>query len=133
MRETFFVGARRSQLTPSTLILAFILLLVGRQADAIERALRPAADAGLLPSFPFATDFTDVEQRLIPALQVLKAASPLAARVSANKKLHFSRRDAACLESAGIGASASLSERPYAALIRGALNSSIPEMVLCFA
>jgi acyl-CoA hydrolase len=36
--------------------------------DAILRALKPAADAGLLPQFPFGTDFTDVEQRLIPAL-----------------------------------------------------------------
>ena len=39
--------------------------------DAIVRALKPAADAGLLPTFPFGTDFTAIEQRLIPALQVL--------------------------------------------------------------
>ena len=44
--------------------------------DAIERMLKPAADAGLLPPFPFGTDFTAVEQRLIPALEVLKSASP---------------------------------------------------------
>ena len=37
--------------------------------DAIARALKPAAEAGLLPTFPFGTDFTAVEQRLIPALQ----------------------------------------------------------------
>ena len=40
--------------------------------DAIERALKPAADAGLLPSFPFGTDFTAVEQRLVPALEMLE-------------------------------------------------------------
>lgn len=45
--------------------------------DTIEKALRPARDEGLLPPFPFGTDFTDVEQRLLPALQTLKAASPL--------------------------------------------------------
>ena len=36
--------------------------------------LKPAREAGLLPSFPFGSDFTDVEQRLIPALQLLQAA-----------------------------------------------------------
>ena len=29
----------------------------------------------MLPSFPFGTDFTDDEQRLLPALEVLKNAS----------------------------------------------------------
>ena len=43
--------------------------------EAIEQALRPAVDAGLLPLFPFGTDFTEVEQRLIPALETLKSAS----------------------------------------------------------
>ena len=41
--------------------------------------MKPAREAGLLPSFPFGSDFTDTEQRLIPALQVLQEAqrSPL--------------------------------------------------------
>lgn len=37
--------------------------------ERIGAALRPARDAGLLPSFPFGSDFIDVEQRLIPALR----------------------------------------------------------------
>src|SRR3984957_8198133 len=47
--------------------------------DRIARALKPAREAGLLPSFPFGSDFSDVEQRLIPALQFLGNAqrSPL--------------------------------------------------------
>ena len=47
--------------------------------DRIASALKPAREAGLLPSFPFGSDFTDVEQRLIPALQFLRDAqrSPL--------------------------------------------------------
>src|SRR6202790_3052674 len=47
--------------------------------ERISRALKPAREAGLLPSFPFGSDFTDVEQRLIPALQLLQDAqrSPL--------------------------------------------------------
>ena len=37
-------------------------------------ALKPAREAGLLPSFPFGSDFTEAEQRLIPALQMLQDA-----------------------------------------------------------
>jgi acyl-CoA hydrolase len=40
--------------------------------DKIVRLLKPFADRGLLPPFPFGTDFTPVEQRLLPALDVLK-------------------------------------------------------------
>jgi hypothetical protein len=49
-------------------------------ADRIKAALKPARSAGLLPSFPFGSDFTEVEQRLIPALETLRDAShsPLA-------------------------------------------------------
>ncbi|HVI61868.1 MAG TPA: acetyl-CoA hydrolase/transferase C-terminal domain-containing protein, partial [Bradyrhizobium sp.] len=42
--------------------------------ERVARALKPAREAGLLPSFPFGSDFTDVEQRLIPALQTLQDA-----------------------------------------------------------
>ena len=42
--------------------------------ERIAQALKPARDAGLLPSFPFGSDFTEVEQRLIPALQLLQEA-----------------------------------------------------------
>lgn len=43
--------------------------------ERIQKALRPAREAGLLPTFPFGCDFTEVEQRLIPALQILSTAS----------------------------------------------------------
>ena len=42
--------------------------------ERISSALKPARERGLLPSFPFGTDFTEVEQRLIPALEMLKDA-----------------------------------------------------------
>jgi hypothetical protein len=47
--------------------------------ERIKTALKPAREAGLLPTFPFGSDFTDAEQRLIPALQILQQAqrSPL--------------------------------------------------------
>ncbi|HEY2034612.1 MAG TPA: acetyl-CoA hydrolase/transferase C-terminal domain-containing protein [Rhizomicrobium sp.] len=43
--------------------------------EKIIRLLKPLADRGLLPPFPFGTDFTPTEQRLLPALDVLKEAS----------------------------------------------------------
>jgi acyl-CoA hydrolase len=40
----------------------------------LERALRPLRDRGLLPDYPFGTDFTAEEQRLMPALERLREA-----------------------------------------------------------
>ncbi len=37
--------------------------------------LKPFEEAGLLPNYPFGTDFTELEQRLIPVLQTLNEAS----------------------------------------------------------
>jgi hypothetical protein len=47
--------------------------------ERIAGTLKQAREQGLLPSFPFGSDFTDVEQQLIPALQRLRdaSASPL--------------------------------------------------------
>ena len=47
--------------------------------ERIAGALKPARDAGLLPSFPFGSDFTDVEQRLIPALAIVAGRPACAA------------------------------------------------------
>lgn len=41
----------------------------------LEAALSPARREGLLPVFPFGTEYTAAEQRLLPALAVLKQAS----------------------------------------------------------
>jgi acyl-CoA hydrolase len=91
--------------------------------DAIERALKPAADAGLLPAFPFGTDFTAVEQRLIPALETLKSASTgqLAGLLMRGLASHPADKD--CLDRLGLAKPKSLSEWFYAALVRGALNA----------
>lgn len=43
--------------------------------DRIRAALKPARETGVLPTFPFGTDFTDTEQHLIPALEILKQRS----------------------------------------------------------
>jgi acyl-CoA hydrolase len=43
--------------------------------EKIARLLKPLADRGLLPAFPFGSDFTPTEQRLLPALSLLKDSS----------------------------------------------------------
>ena len=41
----------------------------------LRNSLQAFKQAGLLPDYPFGTDFTELEQRLIPVLQQLKSAS----------------------------------------------------------
>jgi acyl-CoA hydrolase len=90
--------------------------------DAIARALKAAADAGLLPQFPFGTDFTEAEQQLIPALEKLKSAS-LGELASLVLRGLSSRTDYAdCMDRMGLTKPKGIAERLYASLIRGALD-----------
>jgi acyl-CoA hydrolase len=92
--------------------------------DMIEKALKPAAEAGLLPPFPFGTDFTEAEQRLLPALQRLQSASPwrLAALMARGAIAAPSHDD--CFDRLGLAKPKSPAEWMYAALLRGALSTS---------
>jgi hypothetical protein len=92
--------------------------------DAILRALKPAADAGLLPQFPFGTDFTDVEQRLIPALETLKSASPLQLMSYVLRGLLAGGVYQECLERMGLSQPRGIAPRLYANLVRGALRET---------
>jgi len=94
--------------------------------ERIARALAGARDEGLLPRFPFETDFTPVEQRLLPALEALKAASGSPLRLAAilARGLSAKAYSAAigdCLARMGLDRPSGLVERVYAALLRGAL------------
>ena len=91
--------------------------------DMIARTLKPAADAGLLPLFPFGTDFTEVEQRLIPALQILAAASPLQLLRLLMRGLSSQKTDVACLDRLSLASPKGMRGWLYAALVRGALNA----------
>lgn len=94
--------------------------------ERIAKALAPAKTRGLLPDFPFGTDFTEVEMRLIPALQLLKQklASPLSllpvlvlgmtAAESASTK--------ECIERMGLANAETFKDKIYRALLRGALQ-----------
>ena len=95
--------------------------------ERIAEALKPARDRGLLPMFPFGTDFTATEQRLIPALQRLDRSAPraligLAARGMFAGAPSEEVRD--CLARMGLERPARPMELIYAALLRGALDSS---------
>jgi hypothetical protein len=91
----------------------------------IVEALKPAREAGLLPSFPFGSDFTDVEQRLIPALEILQDAQRAPLRLAGLLWRGLTRTpdsvDQACLTRLGLDRPATLAERLYRALVSAAL------------
>jgi Acetyl-CoA hydrolase/transferase C-terminal domain len=94
----------------------------------IAGALKPAREAGLLPSFPFGSDFTDTEQRLIPALQSLQDAQRSPQRLPGLLWQGLTRNpdaaDQKCLARLGLDRPATLSERVYRALVNAALARS---------
>ena len=96
--------------------------------ERIAAALKPARDAGLLPVFPFGTDFTETEQRLIPALQLLQDAthSPkqLAGLLWQGLTQRLDAVDAECLARLGLDKPATVAERAYRALVGAALTRS---------
>jgi Acetyl-CoA hydrolase/transferase C-terminal domain len=96
--------------------------------ERIAGALKPARDAGLLPSFPFGSDFTDIEQRLIPALQLLQEAQRAPQRLPGLLWQGLTRRsdkaDGECLARLALDRPATWSERAYRALVSAALVRS---------
>jgi Acetyl-CoA hydrolase/transferase C-terminal domain len=96
--------------------------------DRIAAALKPAREAGLLPRFPFGSDFTDVEQRLIPALQFLQEVQRAPLRLPGMLWQGLTRApdaaDSECLARLGLDVPKTLSERAYRALVSAALARS---------
>ncbi|EFI51503.1 acetyl-CoA hydrolase/transferase C-terminal domain-containing protein [Afipia sp. 1NLS2] len=93
--------------------------------ERIARALAPLREKGLLPEFPFGTDFTATEQRLIPALQSLQQASSSPAALLSllwRGLSASSTEDADCLARMGLDAPATMREHLYCWLLRGALR-----------
>jgi acyl-CoA hydrolase len=92
----------------------------------IAQALAPARERGLLPTFPFGSDFTETERRLLPALQVLQRASPLRLVGLAAHGFVSSEQASGvkeCLARMGLDQPSRASEHFYAALLRGAFGS----------
>jgi hypothetical protein len=96
--------------------------------ERIARALKPAREQGLLPSFPFGSDFTEVEQCLIPALQVLQAAQRSPVELAGLLWQGLTRTPDAVDEEAlarlGLDRPKTWPERGYRALVSAALARS---------
>jgi hypothetical protein len=96
--------------------------------ERIATALKPAREAGLLPSFPFGSDFTDVEMRLIPALQILQDAQRVPRRLAGLLWQGLvgspDASDQECLARLGLEKPATWAERGYRALLSAALKRS---------
>jgi acyl-CoA hydrolase len=96
--------------------------------ETISTALKPAREAGLLPSFPFGSDFTETEQRLIPALQLLRDAQRTPLRLPGLLWQGFTHEadaaDSECLARLGLDRPATWAERAYRALVSAALARS---------
>jgi len=95
--------------------------------ERIEVALAPARQEGLLPTFPFGTDLTEEEQRLVLALGRVRSAS--ASKWQLARLLLRGLRagpvsdgDTASLARMGLAAPQSLRDRVYRALVRAALE-----------
>jgi hypothetical protein len=96
--------------------------------ERITAALKPAREAGLLPSFPFGSDFTDVEMRLIPALQILQDAQRVPLRLPGLLWQGMTHppdaADQECLARLGLDKPTTWAERGYRALVSAALARS---------
>ncbi len=95
--------------------------------ERIAAALRPARESGLLPAFPFGTDFTDIEQKLIPALQILQDASASGLALLHLVLQGMSGRgatpdDQACLARLALDKPATFTERMLRALVGASLR-----------
>jgi acyl-CoA hydrolase len=95
--------------------------------ERIARALGPAREQRLLPPFPFDTDFTATEQRLLPALELLRAAAPLRLAGLLIKGFFAGRPSAEareCLARMGLEPRSGVMDHIYGALLHGALEST---------
>lgn len=93
--------------------------------ERIEQALKPAREQGLLPAFPFGTDFSETEQRLAETLRRLSLASSmqliklLLAGIGRGAPTEEVKD---CLVRMGLDSPSTLVQRGYRALLRGALG-----------
>ncbi|MDX6080236.1 acetyl-CoA hydrolase/transferase C-terminal domain-containing protein [Xanthomonas campestris pv. incanae] len=95
--------------------------------QALEAALAPFRRDGSLPDYPLGSDFTDTEQRLLPALGWLKSATTgKTAALATLMRVLLSRTigDAACLQRMDLATPRSLGDRVQAKLLAYALQQT---------
>lgn len=95
----------------------------------IEKILKRAREDNLLPQFPFGTDFTDVEQRLMPALKILKNKAHSKKKLTCMFFKGLSIREiepekTRCLERMNLAQPSSLKEFTLQKVLLAALQSS---------
>ena len=96
--------------------------------EMLERKLKRAQKVGLLPTFPFGSDFTEVERKLLPALQALKLASKSQLLRFLLLGMAQRRTDVDCLRRMGLMQTIGIRERLYAILLRGALGAKVVDL-----
>lgn len=98
--------------------------------ERIARALEGANRNGLLPSYPFGTDFTPAEQKLIPALERIKHASGSKRRLAALALKGLTGAPAAheegCMERMGLAQARGIRDHFFGLLVKGALRAGEP-------
>src|SRR5262249_8020003 len=99
----------------------------GNTPPRIPGALAPARAGGLLPPFPFGSDFTAIEERLIPALKLLRSVPPLRLAGLLARGFFASAppgepRD--CLARMGLDHPSGAMQRAEAALLKAALEEA---------
>jgi len=91
--------------------------------EALAQELGPLVERGLFPDYPFGSDFTDVERRLIPALHKLKSLSKskwaLAKAAFAGRPADFPDE----MQRLGLDAPTSVTEKLYARFVAAVLRS----------
>jgi len=96
--------------------------------ERISASLKRARDAGLLPAFPFGSDFTEVEQRLIRVLKILQGAQHAPLHLAHLLLKGMTRlpgaADRECLARLGLDKPTTLAERMYRAMVTAALAES---------
>jgi acyl-CoA hydrolase len=89
--------------------------------ERIATALAPLRERGLLPAFPFGTDFTPLEQRLIGALELLENATPL--RLARLALAGLGSSEEAAIARMGLNRPLNAAQYLSRVLLRGALKS----------
>jgi hypothetical protein len=94
--------------------------------DHVKQWMKPFRQNELLPEFPFGTDFTEVEQRLLPALNLLKRSASskwsLARLVWEGLTRRPRPEHSTCQERMNLDVPRSAKEHVYAMLLRGAMS-----------
>ncbi len=98
--------------------------------QALEQALAPFRRDGSLPDYPLGSDFTEIEQRLLPALGWIKTATASTGGKIATVGRALLKREAsgaddvACLQRMALDAPKSLGDRLQARLLTYALRQT---------